>query len=136
LSEAFIDWRPIPTSSNQQQVRFGAFYPPFSLENTDLGWSSPFTYSYSAINTWLGEEVRPIGAEWSLRRRLGFAGSPHELRVFASAFYGNDPAGTFLFWRGWSLHDRQNAPRRPLADAAKAHLELRRHNRRLLGAVR
>lgn len=107
LSEAFIDWRPIPKSSNQQQVRFGAFYPPFSLENTDLGWSSPFTYSYSAINTWLGEEIRPVGAEWSLRRRLGFAGSPHELRVFASAFYGNDPAGTFLFWRGWSLHDRQ-----------------------------
>ena len=28
LSEAFIDWRPIPKSSNQQQVRFGAFYPP------------------------------------------------------------------------------------------------------------
>ena len=43
--------------SNQQQIRFGAFYPPFSLENADLGWQSPFTYSYSAINTWLGEEV-------------------------------------------------------------------------------
>ena len=96
LSEAFIDWRPIPKSSNQQQVRFGAFYPPLSLENTELGWHSPFTYSYSAINTWLGEEIRPIGAEWSLRRRLGFAGSPHELRAFAGAFYGNDPAGTLL----------------------------------------
>src|SRR5690606_3431571 len=34
-------------------------------------------------------------------------GSPHELRAFAAAFYGNDPAGTLLFWRGWSLHDRQ-----------------------------
>jgi len=107
LTEAFFDWHPIPSSGNQQQVRFGAFYPPLSLENNELGWHSPFTYSYSAINTWLGEEIRPIGAEWSLRRRLGFAGSPHELRVFAAAFYGNDPAGTFLFWRGWSLHDRQ-----------------------------
>jgi hypothetical protein len=107
ISEAFIDWRPIPNSGNQQQVRLGAFYPPLSLENGELGWHSPFTYSYSAINTWLGEEVRPIGVEWSLRRRLGFAGSPHELRTFASAFYGNDPAGTLLFWRGWSLHDRQ-----------------------------
>jgi hypothetical protein len=107
LSEAFIDWRPIPKSGNQQQVRLGAFYPPLSLENGELGWHSPFTYSYSAINTWLGEEIRPIGAEWSLRRRLGFAGSPHELRLFAAAFYGNDPAGTLLFWRGWSLHDRQ-----------------------------
>jgi hypothetical protein len=107
LTEAFIDWRPIPKSANQQQLRFGAFYPPLSLENGELGWHSPFTYSYSAINTWLGEEIRPFGAEWSLRRRLGFAGSPHELRAFAAAFYGNDPAGTFLFWRGWSLHDRQ-----------------------------
>ena len=107
VTEAYMDWRPIPKSENQQQIRFGAFYPPLSRENADLGWQSPFTYSYSAINTWLGEEVRPIGVEWSLHRRLGFAGSPHELRAFASAFYGNDPAGTLLFWRGWSLHDRQ-----------------------------
>jgi hypothetical protein len=107
VAEAFVDWRPVPTSGNQQQIRIGAFYPPFSLENTDAGWHSPFTYSYSAINTWLGEEIRPIGAEWSLHRRLGYAGSPHQLRAFASAFYGNDPAGTLLFWRGWSLHDRQ-----------------------------
>jgi hypothetical protein len=107
LTEAFVDWRPIPTSANQHQVRFGAFYPPLSLENVDPGWQSPFSYSYSAINTWIGEEIRPIGAEWSLRRRLGFEGSPHELRAFAAGFYGNDPAGTLLFWRGWSVHDRQ-----------------------------
>ena len=78
VTEAYMDWRPIPKSENQQQIRFGAFYPPLSLENVDLGWQSPFTYSYSAINTWLGEEVRPIGVEWSLHRRLGFAGSPHD----------------------------------------------------------
>jgi len=83
VTEAYMDWRPIPRSENQQQIRFGAFYPPFSRENVDLGWQSPFTYSYSAINTWLGEEIRPIGVEWSLHRRLGFPGSPHELRAFA-----------------------------------------------------
>jgi hypothetical protein len=108
LTEAVLDWRPIPRSRNQQQVRFGAFYPPFSLENGDRGWQSPFTYSSSAINTWIGEEIRPIGAEWSLRRRLAGHLSNHELRAFASGFYGNDPAGTLLFWRGWSLHDRQS----------------------------
>ena len=82
LTEAVIDWRPIPRSRNQQQVRFGAFYPSFSLENGDRGWQSPFTYSYSAINTWLGEEIRPIGAEWSLRRRLeGFRSSARGARV-------------------------------------------------------
>jgi hypothetical protein len=107
LTEAVLDWRPIPRSRNQHQVRFGAFYPPFSLENGDRGWQSPFTYSYSAINTWIGEEIRPFGAEWSVRRRLEGVGSAHELRAFAAGFYGNDPAATLLFWRGWSLHDRQ-----------------------------
>jgi hypothetical protein len=107
LTEAYLDWRPIPTSGNQHQLRIGAFYPPLSLENGEVGWHSPFSYSYSAVNTWLGEEIRPIGAEWSVRRRLGFPGSAHELRAFAAGFYGNDPAGTLLFWRGWSLHDRQ-----------------------------
>ncbi|HEX7238321.1 MAG TPA: hypothetical protein VF405_15240, partial [Gammaproteobacteria bacterium] len=89
-------------------VRFGAFYPSFSLENGDRGWQSPFTYSYSAINTWIGEEIRPFGAEWSLRRRLAGFRSNHELRAFAAGFYGNDPAGTMLFWRGWSVGDRQS----------------------------
>lgn len=107
FTEAVIDWRPIPRSRNQQQWRFGAFYPPFSLENGERGWQSPFTYSYSAINTWLGEEIRPVGAEWSLRRRLEGAARGHELKGFASVFYGNDPAGSLLFWRGWGLHDRQ-----------------------------
>jgi hypothetical protein len=107
LEEAYIDWRPIPHSANQQQVRFGAFYPPFSLENGAHGWESPYTYSYSAIDTWLGEEIRPLGAEWSLRRRLVSSRNRQEVRVFAAGFYGNDPAATLLFWRGWSLHDRQ-----------------------------
>jgi hypothetical protein len=107
LTEAYMDWRPLPKSANHHQVRVGAFYPPLSFENGDAGWASPFTISFSAINTWLGEEIRPLGIEWSLRRRLGFAGSPHEVRTFAAAFYGNDPAGTLLFWRGWALHDRQ-----------------------------
>jgi hypothetical protein len=108
LTEAVVDWRPIPRSRNQHQLRFGAFYPSFSLENGDRGWQSPFTYSYSAINTWLGEEIRPIGAEWSVRRRLAGFHSNHEVRAFAAGFYGNDPAGTLLFWRGWGLHDRQS----------------------------
>jgi hypothetical protein len=108
LTEAVLDWRPIPSSANQHQVRFGAFYPSLSLENGDRGWQSPFTYSYSAINTWLGEEIRPFGAEWSLRRRFEGFRSNHELKVFAAGSYGNDPAGTLLFWRGWGLHDRQS----------------------------
>jgi hypothetical protein len=108
VTEAVMDWRPIPRSKNRHELRFGAFYPSFSLENGERGWESPFTDSYSAINTWIAEEIRPIGAEWSLRRRFEGFHSNHELRAFAAGFYGNDPAGTLLFWRGWSLHDRQS----------------------------
>jgi hypothetical protein len=35
VTEAVVEWRPVPHSKNQQQVRFGAFYPSFSLENGD-----------------------------------------------------------------------------------------------------
>lgn len=108
LSEAYLDWRPIPKSRTRYRWRFGAFYPPFSLENGGLGWSTPLTISPSAIDTWLGEEIRPFGAEWSLHRRFGPASSAEEIGFFASGFYGNDPAGTLLFWRGWALHDRQS----------------------------
>lgn len=107
LTEAHIDWRPVPRSANQFRFRFGAFYPPFSLENGDIAWTSPFTTSFSAINAWLAEEIRPVGAEMRLNRTVGHSGSPHEISFFAAGFYGNDPAGTLLFWRGFALHDRQ-----------------------------
>jgi hypothetical protein len=107
VTEAQLEWRPVPKSVVQHTFRFGALYPPFSLENSDVAWASPFSTSWSTINTWLGEEIRPLGAEWRMRRRLGFAGAPHELGAFVSAFYGNDPAGTLLFWRGFAMHDRQ-----------------------------
>jgi hypothetical protein len=124
LTEAELSWRPVPRSQIRHRARFGAIYPPFSLENTDMAWTSPFGISYSAINSWLAEEVRPIGAEWRMARRLGDSGSPHEVSAFAAAFYGNDPAGTLLFWRGFGIHDRQTRlnervalPSMPIRDA-------------------
>jgi hypothetical protein len=107
IAEAFITWRPVPKSASRHQLRAGAMYPPFSYENTAAGWTSPYSISFSAINTWLGEEIRPVGIEWSMSRKIGGMTSPHQLNVFASAFWGNDPAATLLFWRGWSIHDRQ-----------------------------
>ena len=107
ITEAYLTWRPVPKRPIHHQLRFGAFYPPLSLENSGPAWSSPYTISFSAINTWLGEEIRPIGLEWTLRRRIGGPTSASQFATFASLFYGNDPAATMLFWRGWSLHDRQ-----------------------------
>lgn len=107
LTEAYLEWRPLPTSATRHRFRFGAFYPAFSYENSDFAWESPYTRSFSAINTWLGEEIRPVGADWRMTRQLGNPGAPHEIGVFGGLFYGNDPAGTLLFWRGWAVHDRQ-----------------------------
>ncbi len=107
LTEAYLEWRPVPKRALRQQWRFGGFYPRMSLENVAPAWESPLTASFSAANTWLGEEIRAFGAEWLGRRALGPPTAPHELGVYAGAFYGNDPAGTLLFWRGWSVHERQ-----------------------------
>ena len=37
-----------------------------SLENRASGWESPYTLSYSAINSWLATEVRTLGVEAQL----------------------------------------------------------------------
>jgi len=107
LTEAFFEWRPIPRSPTRHRVKLGAFYPRVSLENGAIGWSSPYTISFSASNTWLAEEVRLLGAEWTMERRLGGSGSRQRIDFFAAAFYGNDPSGTLLAWKGWGLHNRQ-----------------------------
>lgn len=107
VTEAFLEWHPIPRSRNRHELRIGAFYPPLSLENTEPGWSSPFTGTFSAVNSWIAEELRTLGAEWSLQRPVRHAGSPHTIELRAAVFAGNDPAGTLLAWKGWSMHDRQ-----------------------------
>lgn len=106
-TEAYVEWRPLPSGPARHRYRFGAFYPAFSLENSATAWESPYSRSFSAANAWFGEEVRAVGAEWRWSRPLGGRGSPHQLGAFAGGFYGNDPAGSLLFWRGWSVHDRQ-----------------------------
>jgi hypothetical protein len=106
-TEAYVEWRPLPTGPSRHRFRFGAFYPEFSYENSDFAWESPYSRSFSAVNAWIGEEIRPIGAGWHLTRPIGGQGSPQEFGAFAGAFVGNDTAATLLFWRGWAVHDRQ-----------------------------
>lgn len=108
LTEAYLEWRPIPRSANRFQLKAGAFYPRISLENSDHGWSSPYTLSSSAINTWVGEELRAYGAEFLVARRPESLGRRHKFSVHASMFYNNDTAGGLIAWKGWSVHDRQS----------------------------
>ena len=108
LTELYAEWRPIPSSSWRSRLKVGAFYPEISLENRMRGWRSPYTLSYSAINTWVGEELRTIGAEYSLELLGRSRGHAFDLTFNAAAFGWNDTAGTVLASRGWGLHDRQS----------------------------
>jgi len=102
VTEAYLQYKPAPTGAWGVSGRTGVFFPPISLENTGLAWTSPYTITPSAINSWVGQELRTIGGEATVSHRsadLEIAGT--------AAIYGyNDPAGTLLAWRGWSFDDR------------------------------
>jgi hypothetical protein len=106
LDEAYLEWRPVPRSAWKLLGRAGAFHAPLSLENTGVGWTSPYTISYSAVNGWFGEELRTIGADLQLTHAGAASGSAHDLTLLLGAFRANDPAGALLTWRGWALGDR------------------------------
>ena len=104
--EAFVDWRPIPRSHWRLRSRLGIFYPRLSVENTGSGWSNRYALTNSVINSWIGEELRTVGAEVRLINDL--PGLPDHQIAFEGAIYGfNDPTGAILTWRGWAAHDRQ-----------------------------
>jgi hypothetical protein len=91
------------SESDRVRVRAGQFFLPTSRENTGDLWSSPYTVNFSAINTWMGQEVRPIGLDLEYRHTTaGF----NSFTIGATAFGGNDTMGTLLAWRGWSIGNR------------------------------
>ena len=107
FTQAYVEWRPLPRSATRYRLKVGAFYPRMSLENVDPGWSSRYTLNSSAINTWVAEELRTIGTELTVSRRPASLGGAHTFSLNAAAFVANDPAGSVLAWKGWSVHDRQ-----------------------------
>ncbi len=106
LSEFWAEVRPFPTNALRWRVRLGAFHSPISMENRGPGWSSVYSITPSAINTWLGEEFRTIGAELEGRWLGASSGYLGDLSVVAAAYGWNDPAGTLLAQRGFALTDR------------------------------
>jgi len=108
FTEAYVEWRPVPRSKNRYRLKVGAFYPRMSLENVSAGWNSPYTMSFSTINTWIAEELRTVGAELSASRRPEMFGGAHTFSLQGAVFVANDPAGSLLAWKGWSAHNRQS----------------------------
>ena len=39
-TEAYLEWRPLPSGLIRNRLRFGAFYPAFSMENSGFAWES------------------------------------------------------------------------------------------------
>ena len=108
FSQLYLKYRPLTAASIKPEVKLGAFYPAISAENTDFGWLSPHFLTNSAINSWIGEELRIGGIEFSFRQNGRQVRSNWSWKVLASLFKGNDSTGTLISWRGFALHDRQS----------------------------
>jgi hypothetical protein len=97
VPEAFLEAN-VHWERSRLRFRGGATFLPTSLENVDALWENPYAISSSALNTWLGEELRPVGLDASYFRGALMAG--------ATLFRGNDTLGALPPVRGWALHDR------------------------------
>ena len=111
LTEAYLQLHPYPftgpSGAYRLRIKAGAFYSPISLENRTSGWESPYTLSYSAINSWLGEEVRTLGTEAQLEWLGTRTGHDFDIALTAGLFGWNDGTGTALAYGGFTLTDRQ-----------------------------
>jgi len=103
MVEGFLRYKSLPGSRILFKGKLGAFFPPVSLENHGLAWTSPYSITPSAINSWVGEEVKTIGGELVVQKK----GEDIDIKVLGAIFMANDPAGSLLAWRGWTLHDRK-----------------------------
>jgi len=104
LIEAFVNWLPPQTGPVGVQLRAGLMWPEISLEHSTGGaWSVVDTITPSAINSWVGEEVKVLGVEGTIRTDIG----ANTVGLTAGVFGFNDTSGTLLSFRGWALHDEK-----------------------------
>lgn len=103
ITEGFVTVRPGRVGSARVWGRIGFVWAPVSLEHAGADWHVADTITPSAINSWIGEEVRPLATELNGELPLGTG------RIVATValFTANDTAGTLLAVRGWALHDRK-----------------------------
>jgi hypothetical protein len=103
LSEAYLTFKPMPIGKLRISARAGLFWPPISLEHGGPEWAVRDTITPSAINSWIGEEVKSAGLEATASTEI----AGNRLAVTVGLFGMNDTAGTLLAFRGWALHDEK-----------------------------
>ena len=104
LIEAYMTYLPARTGNVSLSGRIGLMWPEISQEHSTGGaWTVVNSITPSAINSWVGEETKVIGAEGTLH----IAAGDHELGFTGAVFGWNDTSGTLLSFRGWALHDEK-----------------------------
>ena len=106
IIEAFLHASAPAGKSGLFTFELGHFFLPTSRENIEIAWSSPYTLTFSALNTWIGEEMRLTGLLTGYELDVS---SRDQIRIGASVFGGNDSTGALLAWRGWAFGDRLTA---------------------------
>ena len=85
-------------------ISLGQMFMPSSLENSEDFWDSPYSNNFSALNTWIAQEIRPVGLALSYD---WFADENSEdfsaFGIGAMTFIGNDSTTSQLTWQGWSI---------------------------------
>ncbi len=102
IEQAFLTFKPMRGMKHRIAARLGLMWPPISLEHEGADWHVVDTITPSAINSWVGEEVRPLALEVTGSISAG----EHQLSATAAMFAANDTSGTLLSFRGWALHPR------------------------------
>lgn len=104
LIEAFLNYLPEQTGKVSFSARAGLMWPEISLEHSTGGaWSVVNTITPSAINSWVGEEVKVVGGEATIRVSAG----QNQFALTGGVFGLNDTSGTLLSFRGWALQDEK-----------------------------
>jgi hypothetical protein len=101
LVQAYLSFRPTPRGDTRISARAGLYYPPISEEHGGATWAVRDTITPSAINSWVGEEVKVVGGEGRIAHRFG----EQEVAATAGLFGYDDTSGTLLTFRGWGLTD-------------------------------
>ena len=106
LDTAWLEARPFPSGPLRWRIRLGAFHAPVSFEHRAAGWNPVYSLTPAALNSWLGEELRTIGAEVEARWLGASRGYLGDLALVSAVYGWNDPAGVIVARRGFALSDR------------------------------
>jgi hypothetical protein len=109
VTEAYLQLHPYPFGDWRPRLKLGAFYAPISLENRAAGWESPYTLSSSAMDSWVAQELRTIGAEFKLEWLGTHSGHDFDASAAVGVYGWNEGAGDSLTDSGFTITDWQGS---------------------------